>query len=92
MLKSPEQITRIKQYYITVILSITKLKIFTNKNFIGHYDKQPHFTGWKEGFGPTTPVIKDDNLYGRGASDDGYAIFAAVNYFSENFLLNLFRF
>lgn len=46
--------------------------------YYGHYDKQPHFTGWKEGFGPTTPVIKDDNLYGRGASDDGYAIFAAV--------------
>lgn len=35
-------------------------------------------SGWKEGFGPTDPVIIDDKLYGRGASDDGYSTFAAV--------------
>jgi acetylornithine deacetylase/succinyl-diaminopimelate desuccinylase-like protein len=40
----------------------------------GHFDKQPHMEGWSEGLGPTTPVIKNDRLYGRGASDDGYAI------------------
>lgn len=44
----------------------------------GHYDKQPHFTGWREGLGPITPVIIDNKLYGRGASDDGYAIFSAI--------------
>jgi acetylornithine deacetylase/succinyl-diaminopimelate desuccinylase-like protein len=33
----------------------------------GHMDKQPHFTGWLEGLGPTTPVIRGDLLYGRGA-------------------------
>lgn len=46
--------------------------------FYGHLDKQPHMEGWKEGLSPTTPVIKDDKLYGRGASDDGYAFFTAI--------------
>ena len=40
----------------------------------GHFDKQPYMGVWSEGFGPTTPVIKNGRLYGRGASDDGYAI------------------
>ena len=35
-------------------------------------------TGWKEGLGPTTPVIKDGLLYGRGGSDDGYSTYAAI--------------
>jgi acetylornithine deacetylase/succinyl-diaminopimelate desuccinylase-like protein len=47
-------------------------------NLIGHFDKQPHFTGWREGLGPTTPVIEGDKLYGRGVSDDGYAPFATI--------------
>eukprot|EP01117_Protostelium_nocturnum_P012019 TRINITY_DN439_c0_g2_i1.p1 TRINITY_DN439_c0_g2~~TRINITY_DN439_c0_g2_i1.p1 ORF type:complete len:380 (+),score=148.43 TRINITY_DN439_c0_g2_i1:3-1142(+) len=43
-------------------------------------DKQPPLNeGWLEGLGPYTPVIKDGKLYGRGASDDGYSIFAAVS-------------
>jgi acetylornithine deacetylase/succinyl-diaminopimelate desuccinylase-like protein len=52
----------------------------SDKNFLmyGHFDKQPHFSGWAEGLGPTTPVIKDGFLYGRGAADDGYAVFSAV--------------
>jgi acetylornithine deacetylase/succinyl-diaminopimelate desuccinylase-like protein len=44
----------------------------------GHMDKQPEMTGWSEGLGPWNPVRRDDRLYGRGASDDGYAMFAAV--------------
>ena len=44
----------------------------------GHYDKQPPFTGWREGLGPWTPVLRDDRLYGRGAADDGYALFASL--------------
>jgi len=44
----------------------------------GHYDKQPHFTGWAEGLGPLLPVIKGDWLYGRGGADDGYAIFSSL--------------
>lgn len=44
----------------------------------GHYDKQPEFTGWEEGLGPWTPVIRDGRLYGRGGADDGYAIFATL--------------
>lgn len=44
----------------------------------GHLDKQPEMEGWSEGFGPWTPVLKDDKLYGRGGADDGYALFAAV--------------
>jgi acetylornithine deacetylase/succinyl-diaminopimelate desuccinylase-like protein len=52
----------------------------SDKNVLlyGHFDKQPHLGKWAEGLGPTTPVIKNGNLYGRGASDDGYAIFAIV--------------
>ena len=42
----------------------------------GHLDKQPEMTGWAEGLGPWTPVLKDDKLYGRGGADDGYAMFA----------------
>jgi acetylornithine deacetylase/succinyl-diaminopimelate desuccinylase-like protein len=44
----------------------------------GHYDKQPEFTGWREGLGPWTPVLRDGRLYGRGGADDGYAIFASL--------------
>jgi acetylornithine deacetylase/succinyl-diaminopimelate desuccinylase-like protein len=32
--------------------------------------------GWREGLGPTNPVIIDEMLYGRGGADDGYSIFA----------------
>lgn len=46
--------------------------------FYGHYDKQPHFTGWREGLGPVTPVREGSKSYGRGISDDGYASYAAV--------------
>jgi acetylornithine deacetylase/succinyl-diaminopimelate desuccinylase-like protein len=44
----------------------------------GHLDKQPEMTGWSEGLGPWTPVMKEDRLYGRGGADDGYAIYASV--------------
>ncbi len=44
----------------------------------GHYDKQPEFTGWQNGLGPWTPVIRDGRLYGRGGADDGYATFASL--------------
>lgn len=44
----------------------------------GHFDKQPHFDGWKEGLHPTEPVIIEDKMYGRGCSDDGYSIYASL--------------
>lgn len=44
----------------------------------GHLDKQPHFDGWIEGTGPTTPTIIDGRLYGRGAADDGYSVFLTL--------------
>jgi len=52
----------------------------SDKNFLlyGHFDKQPHFTGWAEGLGPLKPVIRGDLLYGRGGADDGYAIFSCL--------------
>ena len=46
--------------------------------FYGHLDKQPEMVGWRDKFGPWTPVIEDGKLYGRGAADDGYAISAAL--------------
>ncbi|MFA5041395.1 MAG: M20/M25/M40 family metallo-hydrolase [Bdellovibrionales bacterium] len=45
----------------------------------GHLDKQPETSGWSEGLGPWTPVIKSSKLYGRGSADDGYAMFAALS-------------
>jgi acetylornithine deacetylase/succinyl-diaminopimelate desuccinylase-like protein len=45
----------------------------------GHLDKQPEMTGWADGLGPWTPVIKGDKLYGRGGADDGYAIFGSLS-------------
>jgi acetylornithine deacetylase/succinyl-diaminopimelate desuccinylase-like protein len=44
----------------------------------GHLDKQPEMVGWREGFGPWTPVREGDRLYGRGGADDGYSLFAAL--------------
>jgi acetylornithine deacetylase/succinyl-diaminopimelate desuccinylase-like protein len=44
----------------------------------GHLDKQPEFTGWLPGLGPWQPVIREGKLYGRGAADDGYAVFSSL--------------
>jgi acetylornithine deacetylase/succinyl-diaminopimelate desuccinylase-like protein len=44
----------------------------------GHMDKQPEMTGWEEGLGPWTPVLRDGKLYGRGGADDGYSAFASL--------------
>jgi acetylornithine deacetylase/succinyl-diaminopimelate desuccinylase-like protein len=44
----------------------------------GHLDKQPEMTGWEEGLGPWTPVLRGDKLYGRGGADDGYAMFGSL--------------
>jgi acetylornithine deacetylase/succinyl-diaminopimelate desuccinylase-like protein len=46
--------------------------------FYGHFDKQPPFVGWSEGKGPTTPVIEDGKLYGRGGADDGYSTYSSM--------------
>ena len=45
----------------------------------GHLDKQPEMIGWRADGGPWTPVLENGKLYGRGAADDGYAIFAALS-------------
>jgi acetylornithine deacetylase/succinyl-diaminopimelate desuccinylase-like protein len=44
----------------------------------GHLDKQPEFTGWQPGLGPWEPVLREGKLYGRGAADDGYAVFSSL--------------
>jgi acetylornithine deacetylase/succinyl-diaminopimelate desuccinylase-like protein len=44
----------------------------------GHLDKQPEMTGWAEDLGPWKPVLRRERLYGRGAQDDGYAVFSAL--------------
>ena len=44
----------------------------------GHCDKQPEMVGWSDGLGPWTAVRRGDRLYGRGAQDDGYAVFCAL--------------
>src|SRR6516164_9747427 len=45
----------------------------------GHLDKQPEMTGWAEGYGPWSPRLEGDKLYGRGGADDGYAMFGALS-------------
>ena len=45
----------------------------------GHLDKQPEMEGWRDGFGPWTPVMEGDKLYGRGGADDGYAMLTAIS-------------
>ena len=42
----------------------------------GHLDKQPYGAGWNTD--PCDPVIKNGLMYGRGASDYGYAPFSAM--------------
>ena len=43
----------------------------------GHLDKQPFGEGWKTD--PCDPVIDENGwLFGRGSSDDGYALFTAI--------------
>ena len=44
----------------------------------GHLDKQPEFNGWRNDLGPWTPKYENGLLYGRGAADDGYAIYASI--------------
>jgi acetylornithine deacetylase/succinyl-diaminopimelate desuccinylase-like protein len=44
----------------------------------GHLDKQPEMTPWAPGLAPWQPVMRGDRLYGRGAADDGYAVFASL--------------
>jgi acetylornithine deacetylase/succinyl-diaminopimelate desuccinylase-like protein len=44
----------------------------------GHCDKQPEMVGWAADGGPWTPVRRGDRLFGRGAGDDGYAVFSAL--------------
>jgi acetylornithine deacetylase/succinyl-diaminopimelate desuccinylase-like protein len=44
----------------------------------GHLDKQPEMVGWTDGYGPWTPLLDGERLYGRGGADDGYAMFGAL--------------
>lgn len=44
----------------------------------GHLDKQPEFTGWRNDLSPWMAKYEDGKLYGRGAADDGYAVYASI--------------
>lgn len=44
----------------------------------GHLDEYPYGEHWHEGLGPTTPVVRNGKLYGRGGADDGYSVFSAL--------------
>ncbi len=44
----------------------------------GHLDKQPKMTGWDEGIEPFSATYIGERVYGRGSSDDGYALFSAL--------------
>lgn len=63
---------------ICYVVEPSSPEIKTNVLLYGHLDKQPHGEGWNEGLSPTDPVIKGDLMYGRGSSDDGYAVFTCM--------------
>jgi acetylornithine deacetylase/succinyl-diaminopimelate desuccinylase-like protein len=45
----------------------------------GHLDKQPPMVGWRDDLDAWTPHLDaEGRLFGRGAADDGYAVFAAL--------------
>eukprot|EP00930_Biecheleria_cincta_P005971 TRINITY_DN106941_c0_g1_i1.p1 TRINITY_DN106941_c0_g1~~TRINITY_DN106941_c0_g1_i1.p1 ORF type:complete len:531 (-),score=98.43 TRINITY_DN106941_c0_g1_i1:163-1713(-) len=44
----------------------------------GHLDKQPHGPGWDPDIDPVGGMIRDGKLYGRGAADDGYAVYSCI--------------
>ena len=44
----------------------------------GHLDKQPPLGDWSDGLGPYEPVRRDNRVYARGVSDDGYSIFSSL--------------
>ncbi len=50
-----------------------------NIMYYGHCDKQPPCTEqWRAPLHPYKPTVEGTRLYGRGASDDGYALFAIL--------------
>jgi len=60
-------------YIVEPTAGVTK-----NVMVYGHLDKQPYGTGWFDRLSPTEPTIEGDLMYGRGASDDGYAPFSCM--------------
>ena len=66
------------QEYTPLIFTEIKGDLPYTVFYYGHFDKQPALTGWSEGMGPTTPVIKDGKLYGRGGGDDGYSTYSTM--------------
>ncbi len=70
-----------RTHMILAVIEATEPKADTKTIlFYGHCDKQPPCTEqWRAGLHPYKPVIEGTRLYGRGASDDGYAVFAIVS-------------
>ncbi len=77
---SPYLLSEIIQHPGRTPLLLVEIPGTTGGNVLiyGHLDKQPPFTGWREGLDPWQPTREGDRLYGRGAADDGYALFAAI--------------
>lgn len=75
VLKEPK-----RTHMLLVVVEATK-GVADPKNilFYGHCDKQPPCTEqWRKGLNPYKPVVEGTRLYGRGASDDGYSIYAIL--------------
>jgi acetylornithine deacetylase/succinyl-diaminopimelate desuccinylase-like protein len=75
------EVVRLKGRTPVILIEVPGTLPKGNKDTVllyGHMDKQPEMTGWSEGLGPWTPVMREDKLYGRGGADDGYAIYASV--------------
>lgn len=43
-----------------------------------HLDKMPHGPGWDDDISPTSGLRRGDKIYGRGAGDDAYGLYASL--------------
>lgn len=66
--------------FMLIEVAATPCSSKTGTTFLmyGHLDKMPHGPGWDEDIEPTCGLRRGDKIYGRGAGDDGYGVYASL--------------
>jgi acetylornithine deacetylase/succinyl-diaminopimelate desuccinylase-like protein len=66
--------------YPVLLVDIPSDRSSSTTAIYGHIDKMPHLdlSGWSPGLSPTTPILQNGCLYGRGTADDCYSWYLAV--------------
>jgi len=67
----------------TILCEVRGSTVTSDKHTVfmyAHLDKMPPLDPalWAPGLHPYIPLIKDDKLFGRGSSDDGYGIYIYI--------------